>query len=283
MHGVIGTSPVKPSSAAVDVLKSVQDATPRQRIALHQELTGLLSFRRAEPGFDWRTYLVNYKERPGEEILDGDLPSPAQPVLLAELNLIYGWEWKDWPADPSFKTLAPADNQNNLSAASWGWDRLRPGKYRVSINWLPDASFSTAARYTFQDGSENPTTQPVVVMINQQKAPASFKDADGTAWQDIANGVQLNGPYAWVRLDAENQKGTIQGGKARIELIQATGDRPPVRTTTQEWYVKGAPSDISSDWVASYAAQGYTFDQVNEFFSISEDQILACLLQNQGF
>jgi autotransporter-associated beta strand protein len=78
--------------------------------------------------------------------------------------------------------------------ASWTFNNLTPGSYRVSATWPASSFRTTNAPYTILDGATPVTT----LRVNQQKAPADFP-AGGVVW-DILGVVQITGTSLTVLL-----------------------------------------------------------------------------------
>jgi hypothetical protein len=79
------------------------------------------------------------------------------------------------------------------NTASWTFDNLVPGNYRVSVSYPAHSNRSTASPFSVYDGTTAGTLRtPAPVTINQQQAPDDFSDK-GVFWEDIGGGFQVTG------------------------------------------------------------------------------------------
>lgn len=151
--------------------------------------------------------------------------------------------------------------------ASWTFDVV-PGQYRVSANWLPGARLSPNAVFTVHDGA----TALGSVSVNQQRAPAHFRDA-GTRWQDLANlgGLyQIRSNRITVTL-SNGSMGSSGPGPIGQSLVSAEAVRierfggptiqdraDVVRFLTQATW---GPSPALVDYVSAIGIDNYLFEQ----------------------
>ncbi|HSN77603.1 MAG TPA: SdrD B-like domain-containing protein, partial [Anaerolineae bacterium] len=127
--------------------------------------------------------------------------------------------------------------------ATWQFQDLVPGRYRVSTTYLRGSSRATNAPYTLS-GIEG---GPGVVQINQQVAPSDFTD-QGVGWEDLGWFDILEGSLR-VQLD-DNANGYVYADAVRIEYVEAVSSnavRSPAFTLarsaepTDEVFADSAP------------------------------------------
>ncbi|MEQ9071051.1 MAG: Calx-beta domain-containing protein, partial [Gimesia chilikensis] len=99
-------------------------------------------------------------------------------------------------------------------SASWNFDNLVPGIYRISGYWVPHANRATNTTVTVSGISGGPISQT----INQQYLSASLSD-EGKNWQDIGfYHVDENGAIT-VTFTNENADGYVIADAMRIERV----------------------------------------------------------------
>jgi hypothetical protein len=107
---------------------------------------------------------------------------------------------------------------NGSDTATWTFDNITPGVYRVSSTWWPMTGYrATNAPFTILDG----TVAVGTVTANQEQLPNDFQDG-GVSWESLGN-FAIGGNTLVVRLsDAANNY--VIADAVRIERI---GDLPP--------------------------------------------------------
>jgi uncharacterized protein (DUF1800 family) len=109
-------------------------------------------------------------------------------------------------------TVAPAGSGANT--ATWTFNNLTPGQYRVMATWPADPSQADNAPFTILDGA----TTIGSAQINQQLAPTGLADA-ATTWQDLgAIGFPVSSGTLTVTL-SDNADGNVVADAVRIERI----------------------------------------------------------------
>ena len=112
----------------------------------------------------------------------------------------------------------PTGSNNGNSVASWTFDDLEPGRYRVSATWEPYANGRASdAPYQIYAGSELLST----VRVDQRPAPAGFSDA-GATWQQIGGDFYVGGGSLVVQL-SNQANGFVVADAVRLER---EGDLP---------------------------------------------------------
>jgi probable HAF family extracellular repeat protein len=124
-------------------------------------------------------------------------------------------------ASTGFTTLSGQGNLNDVrralagngaAAATWTFDGLAPGVYRVSATWSTASNRATNAPYTVFDGA----TPLGTVAVNQRLAPGDFADQDVT-WANLGDFTVVGGSLG-VRL-TNLADGWIIADSVRIELV----------------------------------------------------------------
>ena len=104
--------------------------------------------------------------------------------------------WTPWDQGGYEGDLDYAPGSDGPSSATWTFNGLSAGTYRVSATWDPHENRATDAPYTIQDGA-NPLA---IVDVNQELAPSDFAD-DGALWEDLGI-FTIGGTSASVADDA---------------------------------------------------------------------------------
>ncbi|MCA9078071.1 MAG: hypothetical protein KDA93_23780, partial [Planctomycetaceae bacterium] len=111
---------------------------------------------------------------------------------------------------------------NGDKVASWTFDGLTPGVYRVSATWFPHAVRATDAPFTVFDGMMPLAT----VDVNQQLSPSGVPGVNdlGRQWEDLGNDLfRITGNTLKVEL-SNDANGYVIADAVRIERI---GELPP--------------------------------------------------------
>ena len=115
-----------------------------------------------------------------------------------------------------------ASQFNGSKVASWTFDGLTPGVYRVSATWAASPVRATDAPFTVFDGA-NPLA---TVDVNQQLAPSGVPGVNnlGVSWQDLGNDLfRITSSTLKVEL-SNDANGYVMADAVRIERI---GELPP--------------------------------------------------------
>lgn len=102
------------------------------------------------------------------------------------------------------------------NVAAWTFRGLTPGLYQVSATWTPGNNRAADARYTLVNGRH-----ATVVVVNQQGAPAGFRDA-GLGWQNVGQPFRIDGHTLVVQL-SDLASGAVVADAVRIERVGHTG------------------------------------------------------------
>ncbi len=198
------------------------------------------------------------------------------------------------PADPGFQavgnwSLGAADRlgapvQSTTGSATWTF-RVRPGQYRVSANWLENAGLARNATYTIADGDNALAT----VAVNQQQAPAHFRDA-GARWQDLG---PLGGLYAvksgtlTVTLAPSATRGPIGGQQPavsasaiRVEEFNGSGIQTSADVTRFLQQATWGPTPELAQYVEYIGLENYLIEQY--YYPQTNWPVLPLYPQNTG-
>ncbi|MFP6692621.1 MAG: choice-of-anchor D domain-containing protein, partial [Pirellulales bacterium] len=119
-----------------------------------------------------------------------------------------------------------AGHQNDLDynaagfgndVATWTFDGLTPGEYRVSATWVPYANRATDAPYTVLNGGAALKT----VNVNQELPPNDFNDL-GSSWEDLGF-FTITGDTLVVEL-SDDANGYVIADAIRIEKLAGIED-----------------------------------------------------------
>jgi subtilisin family serine protease len=101
--------------------------------------------------------------------------------------------------------------------ATWTATGLSPGRYRVSVTWVPYANRSPDAAYTVS----NSGVALGAVQLDQRQAPAGFTDG-GALWQDLGGPYDVTGGDLVIRLSDLATPGTyLIADAVRVEFVGA--------------------------------------------------------------
>jgi hypothetical protein len=130
--------------------------------------------------------------------------------------------WTFWTNQGYLGNLHEAVGRAGADIATWTFNNLLPGVYRVSTTWNPYSNRATNAPYTIIDTGTTLGT----VLVNQQLAPSGFSDAGGT-WQDLGN-FQVGGNSLVVQL-ADAGNGNVEADAIRLQWVAPLPQGPVVR------------------------------------------------------
>lgn len=139
---------------------------------------------------------------------------------------------------------------NGSDTASWTFDGLTSGLYRVSATWVPFFNRATDSPFTVADGN----TVFETVLVNQELAPDDFVDG-GTAWEDLGGAYPITGNTLTVRLsDAANEY--VIADAVRIERV---GNFPSTPVTTTVLDHGQAGTSTSGVWPTAAGGFGGSY------------------------
>lgn len=186
--------------------------------------------------------------------------------------------WTPWSNQGYKSRIVFAAQGNGSAVATWSFEDLEPGKYRVSVTWFSYENRATDAPFTVFDK---------IVRINQELSPADFQEND-TWWEDlgafsvtnslvvklsndaneyvIADAVRIEGPYP---LDWEIS-GPPPPPLAPLTLTATPDQVQEGQSVTLRWNAEGANSVSLSGDLASDGS-GYVYEEV----AISGSKIVA--------
>ncbi|MEI6541279.1 MAG: choice-of-anchor D domain-containing protein, partial [Planctomycetota bacterium] len=123
---------------------------------------------------------------------------------------------------PGYTTITGEGFQNDIafaaagsgsSIATWNFNGLLPGVYRVSAAWSTHSNRATNSPFTVYDGVTNRGT----VRLNQELAPNDRVDA-GTNWEDLGSSFMITGTTLVVKLGNDANEYVMADG-VRIERL----------------------------------------------------------------
>ena len=101
----------------------------------------------------------------------------------------------------------------NGDRATWTFNNLTPGNYRVSTTWTPQGNRASNSPFSVFDGN----TLEGVFNVNQQQPPNDFSDS-GATWEDLGSGIfAIAGNSLTVELGLGNN--FVIADAIRIELL----------------------------------------------------------------
>jgi hypothetical protein len=116
-----------------------------------------------------------------------------------------------------------ANDASGKLAASWTFDDLEPGVYRVSATWVANSTWAQDARFVIRSGASVIHS----AVVNQQVAPLNHAtESDGTLnfnFQDLGSTFTLAGDSLTVEVDNTHTVGTRAIADAiRLERISSS-------------------------------------------------------------
>lgn len=148
------------------------------------------------------------------------LPPPPAAVIIddGDAGFTTVGVWNRW-ANQGFQ----GDIHENFAGtgadvASWTFDDLQPGVYRVSATWTAYGNRASNSPFTLFDGATPIRTE----IVNQRIAPSDFADA-GVNWDDLGAPVEITGTTLVVQL-SDNANGRLNADAIRVE--RQGGDTP---------------------------------------------------------
>ena len=150
------------------------------------------------------------------------------------------------PPKPGYETDYSYSLSGGGNTASWTFNALPAGDYRVSTTWVANSNRASNAPYTVLDGA----SQLSVVTFNQQLTPAGDVTMGSVNFQDL--GVfTISGDTLVVQL-ADSGNGVTIADAVRIELVAPLG--PDTSAPTAEL---SSPADGDTIDPAVLNAQSY--------------------------
>jgi hypothetical protein len=138
-----------------------------------------------------------------------------------------------------------------LGTATWAFNNLLPGQYRVSATWRAGATLATNAAYTFLDGAGATLGSAT---ISQRTAP-NDRLANTVWWEDLGT-VSLSSTVLRVRLSDLNAGGPLIADAVRIERVGNLPGGPEVFVSTAAGTVTSLLSDNTGTLNLGSAASG---------------------------
>ena len=130
--------------------------------------------------------------------------------------------WKRYTGQGHQNDVRSKTAGNGSDVATWTFDDLSPGQYRVSATWSPYSNRATDAPYSVLDGATPLTT----VNVNQKATPNDLSDA-GASWEDLGTALNVNSGTLVVQL-TNDANGYVIADAIRIERIGTPVSGPEV-------------------------------------------------------
>ena len=125
------------------------------------------------------------------------------------------------PFAGGFKNNVQYAAGNSGAVATWTFNNLLNGEYRVSATWTTHQNRATNSPFSINGGAAIP--------VNQQLAPQD-RNVDGANWKDLAT-ITVSGNQLVVRLTG-NANGFVIADAIRIELLPPP---PPSSLSNLAW------------------------------------------------
>jgi hypothetical protein len=199
--------------------------------------------------------------RPSVECLeDRALPSATTVSIIDDSNQGFSTtgHWDLWTNGGYLGDVHEATGRTGADVASWTFNNLTAGLYRVSVTWTPWPDRASNAPYTVLDGS----TVLGSAAVNQLIAPVGLSDA-GAFWQDLGN-FQVHGNGLVVQLsDAAN--GNVIADAVRVEWLGPIPQGPAVQVLDSSGLnVPGGTGSVNtgSTFLNTLLSRAFTVDNI---------------------
>jgi hypothetical protein len=149
--------------------------------------------------------------------------------------------WTQWTGQGYQGDVHEGIPGTGTGIASWTFDGLMPGIYRVSATWTTYSNRATNSPFRILDGS----TLLATAQVNQRIAPHGFTDL-GVSWQDIGSAHSITGSTLVVQL-ADNADGRLNADAVRIEYLGALTPSPEIQVLYEGSEVDAATGSVSFD------------------------------------
>ena len=123
-------------------------------------------------------------------------------------------DWNQWSGQGYQNDIHESFGGSGLDVASWTFDRLLPGKYRVAATWAEYTNRATNSPFTIFDEA----TALGTVVVNQQLNPEGFREG-GADWQYLGGAVTVTGSELKVEL-SDDADGRVNADAIRIERLE---------------------------------------------------------------
>src|SRR5262249_1954032 len=161
--------------------------------------------------------------------------------------------WLVWTTGGYFGNIHKPVGRAGVDLASWTFNKMAPGQYRVSATWTQWPDRATNAPYTVLDGSTPLST----VLVNQQVAPLGFTDA-GAQWQDLGNFQVRSGSLVVQLSDLAN--GNVIADAIRLQWLAPLPQGPVIQVSDGSMIIPdGTGSDsFGTSFVGSAVSKTFT-------------------------
>ncbi len=127
--------------------------------------------------------------------------------------------WKKYTGAGNGADRMIANKGTGTSQATWQFNGLAPGRYRISATWVADKTLATNARYEVRSGSKLLGS----ANLNQEKTPSSLTTG-GTKWQDIGYATVTGNSITVTLTNKTNDKVMVDA--IRIERVSTSSSKP---------------------------------------------------------
>lgn len=120
--------------------------------------------------------------------------------------------FQSWPTGGYQSDVYYALAGSGSSIATWTFNNLTPGTYKVAATWSPYVNRATNSPFTIKDGA----TSLATILVNQEATPSDFSYL-GVGWKTLGN-FNLSGNTLIVQL-TDNANEMVVGDAIYIERI----------------------------------------------------------------
>ncbi len=156
-------------------------------------------------------------ERFGRELWAIDTGTPPEVKIMDDADsgftLSGPWSRLGEGRDRQIYEAAPGTGQ---SVATWTFNNLTSGSYRISATWTGGQDHSTNARYRVRE-STNQISNLLVKSVNQRSEPRGVYD-QGSIWFELGS-VTITGSSLVIQLNNNTLTGRVVADAIRIERL----------------------------------------------------------------
>jgi hypothetical protein len=143
------------------------------------------------------------------------------------------------------------------NTATWTFEGLTPGMYRVSTTWTINSNRATDAPFVITDLGNVPGAK--TVLVDQEVAPSGLSES-GTDWTDLFETFEVTGTSLTVVL-SDDANGYVIADAVRIQRVQEL----PVEADEEDVQILGLPGEedmpfSEGDFVSLVGYEGEAVD-----------------------